>query len=393
MILREIRVKLAEFARNYPIVTVVGPRQSGKTTLTRMEFPRHAYVNLESLPEREFATTDPVAFLRQFEKSPVIIDEIQRVPQLLSQIQVSVDQDSRCGRFILTGSQNFSMMKAVSQSLAGRTAICTLLPLSMSELGVKLKNRTMEEVMWRGFYPKLHARSVNPADELSFYVSTYLERDVRELENLRNLRTFSVFLRLAAGRSGQVLNVSSLAADAGISPKVATDWLSLLEASYVITLLEPWHANLNKRLVKAPKLYFNDVGLACSLIGVSEPGQLTSHPLRGALFETMIVDEYLKRRANVAGHWDINYYRDSNRNEIDLVINRAGSVELCEIKSGATFSPNWTNTMDRLSSQFGVDVSMSVIYGGEESQSRSGFNLKSWRETKDLRAKACIIAR
>lgn len=379
MILREIRVKLAEFARDYPVVTVVGPRQSGKTTLVRMEFPHHAYVNLESLSDREFAATDPVAFLRQFEKSPVIIDEIQRVPQLLSQIQVAVDRDSRCGRFVLTGSQNFSMMKAVSQSLAGRTAICTLLPLSMAELGDALKKRTVEEAMWRGFYPKLHVKSVNPADELSFYVSTYLERDVRELENLRNLRTFSIFLRLAAGRTGQVLNVSSLAADAGISPKVASDWLSLLEASYVVTLLEPWHANLNKRLVKAPKLYFNDVGLACNLIGISEPGQLTVHPLRGALFETMIVDEFLKRRANVAGHWNVNYYRDSNRNEIDLVIDRAGAVRLYEIKSGATFSPDWTNTMDRLSSQFGSDVSRTVIYGGDESQSRSGFELKPWK--------------
>ena len=379
MILREIRVKLAEFARDYPVVTVVGPRQSGKTTLVRMEFPHHAYVNLESLSDREFAATDPVAFLRQFEKSPVIIDEIQRVPQLLSQIQVAVDRDSRCGRFVLTGSQNFSMMKAVSQSLAGRTAICTLLPLSMAELGDALKKRTVEEAMWRGFYPKLHVKSVNPADELSFYVSTYLERDVRELENLRNLRTFSIFLRLAAGRTGQVLNVSSLAADAGISPKVASDWLSLLEASYVVTLLEPWHANLNKRLVKAPKLYFNDVGLACNLIGISEPGQLTAHPLRGALFETMIVDEFLKRRANVAGHWNVNYYRDSNRNEIDLVIDRAGAVRLYEIKSGATFSPDWTNTMDRLSSQFGADVSRTVIYGGDESQSRSGFELKPWK--------------
>lgn len=380
MILREIRAKLAEFARNYPVVTVVGPRQSGKTTLTRMEFPRHAYVNLESLPDREFATTDPIAFLRQFEKSSVVIDEIQRVPQLLSQIQVSVDQDSRFGRFILTGSLNFSMMKAVAQSLAGRTAICTLLPLSMAELGAKLKKRTVEEVMWRGFYPKLHVTSVNPADELSFYVTTYLERDVRDLENLRNLRTFSIFLRLAAGRTGQVLNVSSLAADAGISPKVATEWLSLLEASYVVTLLEPWHANLNKRLVKAPKLYFNDVGLACNLIGISEPGQLTAHPLRGALFETMVVDEFLKRRANAAGHWNINYYRDSNRNEIDLVVDNAGRVGLYEIKSGATFSSDWTNTMDRLFAQFGLDVSRTVIYGGEKSQLRSGFELRSWRE-------------
>ena len=380
MILREIRTKLAEFARNYPVVTVVGPRQSGKTTLTRMEFPRHAYVNLESLPDREFATTDPIAFLRQFEKSSVVIDEIQRVPQLLSQIQVSVDQDSRFGRFILTGSQNFPMMKAVAQSLAGRTAICTLLPLSMAELGAKLKKRTVEEVMWRGFYPKLHVTSVNPADELSFYVTTYLERDVRDLKNLRNLRTFSIFLRLAAGRTGQVLNVSSLAADAGISPKVATEWLSLLEASYVVTLLEPWHANLNKRLVKAPKLYFNDVGLACNLIGISEPGQLTAHPLRGALFETMVVDEFLKRRANAAGHWNINYYRDSNRNEIDLVVDNAGRVGLYEIKSGATFSSDWTNTMDRLFAQFGLDVSRTVIYGGEKSQLRSGFELRSWRK-------------
>lgn len=380
MIKRQIGKKVEEFSRNYPVVTIVGPRQSGKTTLTRMTFPLNKYVNLESLAEREFAQNDPIAFLRQFSGSSVIIDEVQRVPDLLSQIQANVDADNRPGRFILTGSQNFSVMKAVSQSLAGRTALCTLLPLSMEEIGPSLTRRSVDEVMWRGFYPKLHDKKVNPADELAFYVNTYLERDVREIENVRNLRAFSVFLRLAAGRTGQVLNVSSLAADAGISPKVAAEWLSLMEASYVITLLEPWHANINKRLVKAPKLYFNDVGLACCLLGISEPGHLMAHPLRGAIFETMVVGEFLKRRANAAGHWQVNYYRDSNRNEIDLVVDKGGKTELYEIKSGATFSPDWTKTMRRLAPQFGANTTCTVVYGGDESQSRSGFNVWSWRE-------------
>ena len=377
---RIIASKILEFAKTYPVVTITGPRQSGKTTLAKMLFPSYRYVNLESLTDREFAQTDPVSFLRQFESDNVIIDEVQRVPEILSQIQVMVDAQNRRGCFILTGSQNFSLMRGISQSLAGRTALCTLLPFSIREIASEAKDMTLDEMMWKGFYPRIHEERLNATDALSFYVDTYLNRDIREVENIRNLRVFSIFLRLAAGRTGQVLNVSSLADDAGISPKVASDWLSHLEASYVVRMLQPWSANINKRLVKAPKLYFLDVGLACYLLGITDRSQLSAHPLRGELFETMVVGEHFKRMANRCDHSQINYYRDSNRNEIDLVRQDGFRTTLCEIKSGATFSQNWTNVMDRLSGQFGNNVVKEVVYGGDESLHRTFGDVLSWRE-------------
>lgn len=377
---RSLSVKIKEYALSYPIITLVGPRQSGKTTLVRNCFPDYRYVNLESLNEREFAQNDAVAFLSRFTEDRVILDEVQRVPELLSQIQVQVDEKAEKGKFILTGSQNFSLMRGISQSLAGRTSISTLLPFSLDELGEDVKKFTLNEVLWRGFYPRIHEERLNPTDALSFYVNTYLERDVRQVENVRNLRTFTTFLRLVAGRSGQVLNVSSLAGDSGISPKVASDWLSILEASYIIAFLEPWHANINKRLVKAPKMYFLDVGLACNLIGITEPSQLDTHPLRGAMFETMVVGEFLKRIANRGSHERICYYRDSNGNEIDLVLQNGAETLLCEIKSGATFSGDWIKTMERLRNLFGGNVRLEVVYGGDVSQKRTDFELRSWRE-------------
>lgn len=377
---RIIGRKVLEFAKAYPVVTITGPRQSGKTTLAKMLFPGYHYVNLESLAEREFAKSDPVAFLRRFESGNAIIDEVQRVPEILSQVQVEVDARKRNGRFILTGSQNFSLMHGISQSLAGRTALCTLMPFSLREIGDEIKSASLDEVMWKGFYPRIHDERLNAADALSFYVDTYLNRDVREVENVKNLRSFSIFLRLAAGRTGRVLNVSSLADDAGVSPKTATEWLSLLEASYVVKMLQPWYANIGKRLVKAPKLYFLDVGLACHLLGITDSTQLSAHPLRGELFETMVVGEYFKRRANDCAHSQINYYRDSNRNEIDLVVQNGSQTTLCEIKSGSTFSGSWTSAMTRLSGQFGPDVNMRVVYGGDVSQRRTSFDLVSWRK-------------
>jgi len=377
---RAIAIRIRKLATQYPVVTVTGPRQSGKTTLAKMLFPTWAYVNLEALNERQFAQEDPIGFLRQFEDGSVVIDEVQRVPELLSQIQVMVDADPRPGRFLLTGSQNFSLSRGISQSLAGRTALCTLLPFSLSELGTSVCHAGLNEMLFKGFYPKIHDRGVSPADELSFYVQTYLERDVREVENVRNLRSFSTFLRLTAGRTGQVLNVSSLAADAGISPKVASEWLSILEASYIVRLLEPWYANLNKRLTKAPKLYFTDVGLAAHLIGVGAPEQFVTHPCRGALFETMVVGEYLKDILNRGSTAAINYYRDSNHNEIDLVIAENGKTQLVEIKSGETYSDDWMATIRRLEPQFGEKCEKAVVYGGSKTQHRSDFDLRSWRD-------------
>ncbi len=384
MIEREIASRIKAFVREYPVVTVTGPRQSGKTTLIRALFPDWVYVNLESLAERSFAQEDPIAFLGQFKGKSVILDEIQRVPELLSQIQVVVDEEHKSERFILTGSQNFSLMRGVTQSLAGRTALVTLLPLSLTEIKGLIREQSLDETMWKGFYPKIYSSKVLPTDELSFYIQTYLERDIREVENVRNLRTFSTFLRLAAGRTGQVLNISSLAADASISPKVASEWLSLLEASFIVQLLEPWHANLNKRLTKAPKLYFTDVGLAANLIGITEPTQLAAHPLRGALFETMVVGEFIKGILNTGSHARINYYRDSNQNEIDLVVTEGDKVSLYEIKSGSTYSSDWISTINRLAPQFGNVVRKAVVYGGNTSQRRTEFNILSWRRATQI---------
>ena len=377
---RTLSKKLKEYASSYPAITLVGPRQSGKTTLVKACFPSYRYVNLEALNDREFAESDPVAFIERFNGEKVILDEVQRTPNLLSQIQVAIDADNGNGRFVLTGSQNFSLIRGISQSLAGRTALCTLLPFSLREIASEAKDMTLDEMMWKGFYPRIHEERLNATDALSFYVDTYLNRDIREVENIRNLRVFSIFLRLAAGRTGQVLNVSSLADDAGISPKVASDWLSHLEASYVVRMLQPWSANINKRLVKAPKLYFLDVGLACYLLGITDRSQLSAHPLRGELFETMVVGEHFKRMANKCDHSQINYYRDSNRNEIDLVRQDGFRTTLCEIKSGATFSQNCTNVMDRLSGQFGNNVVKEVVYGGDESLHRTFGDVLSWRE-------------
>ncbi|MBQ9693146.1 MAG: ATP-binding protein [Kiritimatiellae bacterium] len=377
---RILASKVKEFANSYPVVTIVGPRQSGKTTLAKLTFPDYQYVNLEALNEREFAQTDPIAFLERFREKRVILDEVQRVPELLSQIQVMVDANKQNGHFILTGSHNFSLMRTISQSLAGRTALCTLFPFSSLEISDILATTLLNEMMWKGFYPKIHTSAVSAADEFAFYVSTYIERDVREIEHIKNLRAFSRFLRLTAGRTGCVLNIASLATDAGISPKQASDWLSILEASYIIRFLEPWHANVNKRLVKAPKLYFVDVGLACYLMGIFESTQLEVHPLRGEIFETMVVGEAFKQTLNVAAHQQLYYYRDSNKNEIDLVLQEGLNTRLIEIKSGATFSKDWVKTAMRLREQFGEKTSIEVVYGGDETQQRTDFKLTSWRD-------------
>ena len=298
MISREISNKVLDYANQYPIVTITGPRQSGKTTLCKMIFPDMPYASLESIEERSFAQNDPKGFLSRFPQGAVL-DEIQRAPDLFSYLQVLVDESGQTGQFIISGSQNFDLLETVSQSLAGRTAIVNLLPFSLEEIGrIAGSQFPINTLLYQGSYPRIYDRRLNPTEALSFYYSTYVERDLRQLINVTDLARFDMFIRLCATRCGQVLNLSSLGNDCGASHNTIKSWLSILEASYIVKLLQPFYNNLGKRLIKAPKLYFIDTGLAAFLLGIQKEEHIDAHPLRGALFENLVVSELLKKRLN-----------------------------------------------------------------------------------------------
>lgn len=372
---RELSDKILQWARQYPVVTLTGPRQSGKTTLAKSLFPEHAYANLENPVERDYAASDPVAFLGQY-SGGVVIDEIQRVPSLLSYIQCIVDENpDKHGRFILTGSQNLQIMRGVSQSLAGRTALASLLPFSLAELG---GSQDVWETLWRGFFPRIFHDNLNPTEALAFYTATYLERDVRELVKVKDLSRFSQFLRLCAGRTGQLLNAANLAADCGIAGKTAMEWVSILEASYIIRRLSPWFSNVSKRLSKTPKMYFLDTGLVCYLLGIDSPGQLANHPLRGAIFETFVMTEFWKHYANGGVTDRLFHYRDGAQREIDLLDECSPRRLLVEIKSGQTPSAEWGETLKRISAAIPGTSRLCVVYGGRLSQVRSGVEYVPW---------------
>lgn len=373
LIQRAIQGDLIRLADQYPVVTIIGPRQSGKSTLTRMAFPKKPYLSLELLSLRDFALSDPAGFLSTHAQEGAILDEIQRVPTLLSEIQVRVDaRPEMKGAYILTGSHQLLLMQSVTQSLAGRTAILNLLPLSLTErmaFGGTVPDLT--QLLFKGFYPRLFNDDLDPVEALSFYVTTYVERDVREIMMIKDLTAFSRFLRLCAGRTGQMMNASALAADAGINHNTARSWLSLLEASFIITLLQPHHNNLNKRLIKAPKLYFWDVGLACRLLGIEREGQLASHPLAGALFETFVVTELMKQRLNRVREPRLYYWRDNTGHEVDLLYETVEGITPLEIKLGASIVPEAWKGIDyyrSLNKQASPGI---VIYGGKEEQERS----------------------
>ena len=365
---------LAPYARSvfsqYPVVTITGPRQSGKTTMARMTFPDRPYVNLEHPLIRQFAEEDPVAFLDQYPDGAVI-DEIQRVPGLLSYIQVIVDEKGKNSLFVLTGSQQFELMREISQSLAGRTALLRLLPLSFQELAPDFAPG-VDEALFRGFYPRIYDQGIEPFQAYGDYFSTYVERDLRQLVKVKNLSLFQRFVQLCAGRCGQLLNLSSLANDTGISQSTAREWLTVLEASYIVLLLQPFFANIGKRLIKSPKMYFYDVGLACWLCGIEEEKQVTRHPLRGNFFENMVVMEALKYRYNRGRRNNLYFYRDSNGNEVDLVYTRGGQLLPIEIKAGKTVSNSFFTGVKRFCKLFQDQTPWPgiVVYGGEKEQRR-----------------------
>ena len=385
MITRRLEPHLRKLASRYAVVTLTGPRQSGKTTLARMAFPQSPYVSLELPSERSFALDDPIAFLARYPDG-VILDEIQRAPELLSYIQVVVDEDSTPGRFLLTGSQNLGLLDSVTQSLAGRTALVQLLPLDLDELR-RFSNAPgdLNSVLWSGAYPRIHDRRLDPAEWLESYTATYVERDVRTVLNVGDLEALQTFLRMCAGRVGQLLNLSSLASDCGISQPTARRWLSVLEASFVLFRVSPFHGSFGKRLMKTPKLYFYDSGLAASLLGIERPDQLAHHPLRGGIFECWVASEILKAHFHRGRRPRLFFYRERGRLEIDFLIETGTDLIALEVKAGRTPSSSFFGAFrlfeQRLAERGDARWRLSrriVVYGGEESQRRSAGELVAW---------------
>jgi len=381
MLNRQLSPTLERLARSFPVIAITGPRQSGKTTLARALFADKPYVSLEDPIERAFAEEDPRGFLARFAQGAVF-DEAQRWPDLFSHLQGMVDEDRTPGRFVLTGSQQFGLLAGVSQSLAGRVGMTRLLPLAAPELaGVADGTLALDALFWRGGYPALHTQNVEPLDWFASYVATYLERDVRQVLNVQDLGAFQRFLRLCAGRTGQLLNLSALAGEAGITHTTARAWLSVLESSDVVFLLQPYHRNFGKRLVKTPKLYFVDTGLACWLLGIRAAEMLPLHPMRGALFENWVVMEHLKQRYNQGQPADLHFWRDNNGVEADLLFETpSGQIQTIEIKSGQTPTSDYIRAGQK-SARFVTEATATprLIYGGDASFQRSGVDVLSWR--------------
>jgi hypothetical protein len=385
MIKRAITPHILRLAKKYPIITITGPRQSGKTTLARAAFPHKPYQTLEDPDTRRVAEKDPRQFLRQFPKGAVI-DEVQRVPHLLSYIQTIVDESKQTGLFILTGSAQFELMHTITQSLAGRTALFRLLPFTVNELPRSFRSTmSADDYMYTGFYPRIYDKKINPTEALSFYINTYIERDVRILLNVRDLSKFETFVRLCATRAGQLINLSSLGNECGINHNTAAHWLSILEASYIVFKVHPHHQNFSKRLIKASKLYFYDTGLACYLLGIKSNQQLSAHPLRGAIFENFITAEIVKQLYNSVKDNNLFFFRDNIGNEVDLILDHGSTVLPVEIKSGETFSSDMLKGLayyQKINKH--LTASPVLVYGGDKTFQYQSFRILSWHDINTL---------
>jgi predicted AAA+ superfamily ATPase len=386
MIARNIEPRLKSLAKQFPAIVLTGPRQSGKSTVCQKVFAHLPYATLESPDVRAFASEDPRGFLKQFPKGAVL-DEIQNSPQITSYLQEIIDLEPTPGRWVLTGSHNLSVMESTSQSLAGRSAVVHLLPLSRDEVvGFSNHPKTLNETLLTGGYPRILDRKLKPADWLAAYVATYLERDVRSISNVGDLTAFQRFAQLSAGRLAQLLNFSSLAADCGVSQPTAKAWSSVLEASFIAFRLPSYHGNFSKRLIKMPKLHFYDTGLACWLLGIRDVAQLDVHPLRGAIFECWVVSEIIKQRFNQGEANGVFFFRDKAGLESDALVQGRKTLKIVEVKAGQTISSDWAANSQKITGLFAKTkqaASSVVVYGGTEKQERNGVTYLPWHAIQD----------
>jgi predicted AAA+ superfamily ATPase len=365
---RDVSKELEDLAKGYPVVTVIGPRQSGKTTLVQYIFPKKPYVNLEEIDVREMAIGDPRRFLEQFPEG-AILDEIQRVPTLLSYIQVIVDKNDKKGMFILTGSHQLQLHEAISQSLAGRTALLSLFPLSLHELQGAGVDLTLDPLLLKGGYPRIYKDQLDPTKAYRSYFQTYVERDVRLLIQVKDLMQFERFIRICAGRIGQILNLEEIGGEVGISSHTVKHWISILEASFLIFRLQPYFENFGKRIIKSPKLYFTDTGLAAYLLGIENVVQMSRDPLRGHLMENLVVLELMKTRLNQGLDPELYYYRDVQQNEVDLIFKKGHELVPIEIKSSKTYHADFLKNLHFFQNLVGERASHGyLVYGGEQEQ-------------------------
>lgn len=385
---RKFESVLRELALQYPALTVTGPRQSGKTTLCRSVFPNHGYVNLEPLDQRDYARQDPRGLLAEYPDG-LVLDEIQHVPELLGYIQEAVDRDDATGRYVITGSQHFALSQSIGQSLAGRTAVLQLLPLSLEEYpGFGIVQDTLFEVLFAGAYPRIHDRGIAPSRWLADYVATYVERDVRQIANVSDLGAFSNFLRLCAARTAQEVNLSALGADAGVSHNTARAWLSILETSFLLIQSPSWHRNIRKQLVKRPKLHFLDSGLACHLLGIRSADELRHHPLRGAIFESWVASEIVKHNTHRGNQPTLLHYRESRGAEIDILVQSGMDLIACEVKSGATLHSDFLKHLTTFQARIDTlspmpNLELRLVYGGDRGQRRSEVDCLGWQQIHD----------
>lgn len=376
---RKIESTILEAAKYFPVITVTGPRQSGKTTMLKQIFPHLHYYSLEDLDTRSFAMEDPVRFLHLHEDG-MILDEVHNYPELLSYIQGIVDEQPH-KKFVLSGSSNFALLKKVSQSLAGRSGVFELMPLSIVEVKGQIEYvDDADQLLYQGLYPAVCSCKNIPKFLYPSYVKTYLERDVRDLLNVKDMRLFNMFLKLCAGRIGSVFNASEIAGEIGVSSKTIQAWVSILQASYVVYLLPPYFENSRKRLTKSPKMYFCDTGLACTLLGIESAEQLAFDKMRGHLFENLIVVELLKRRLNEGKESNLYFYRDSNQNEVDILVNNGSSLDAIEVKSAMTYNPSFEKALLKVNEWVNPPVGKrTIIYAGTLEDDKGDIRLLNYR--------------